>query len=361
MTEINIDPEMLETAPDETKFEQAAPAAHGADPVGVDVGSYHIVVCHRQGGQLITRSQLNAFFELPHRKFTQGILDKNRISYVHDNGSLVIIGDEAEKFALIMNAETRRPMLDGLINPKEPKALWAVRKIAEHLIGPPESLGETLCLALPAVAPGLEPRSVYQEAVLKDLFMSMGYRVRLVNEGHATVLACLEESQLNGIGISLGAGMCNGCLSYLSVPVLTFGYHRGGDYIDQATAAVTEMSPSEIRLAKETELDLSRSPGNRVENALQIFHDELIRGILNRLQEAIEASTNLPRIHQSMPLVLGGGTVMPRGFLERFRKIFSEFSFSIPISEVMLAAEPLTATARGAYLAAIAEEMPALP
>jgi len=213
-----------------------------------------------------------------------------------------------------------------------------------------------LCLSVPAVAPEQEARLLHHQAVLQDMFMSLGYRVRLVNEGHATVLAALADNQFNGIGISLGAGMCNGCLSYFSVPVLTFSYGKGGDFIDRSASEVTEMSVSEVRIIKETELDLGRGPANRVEHALQIFHDHLIRGVLQRLQQAIEGTTNLPKIHQPLPLVLGGGTVMPAGFLDRFRKIFKEFRFALPISEVVLTEDPLTATARGACLAAAAEE-----
>lgn len=188
--------------------------------------------------------------------------------------------------------------------------------------------------------------------------MAMGYRVKVVNEGLATVYAALEATQFNGIGISFGAGMCNGCLSYLSIPVLTFGYLKGGDYIDQSVASVMDMLPSEVRVVKEAELDLSRSPANRVESALQVFHDELMRSALAALKDAVRASNNLPQIHRPMPMVLGGGTVLPKGFLDRFKKILSEFNFPIAISEVRLVDDPLTATARGAHLAAVAEEIP---
>jgi hypothetical protein len=361
MTETTITPERLESDSAESDVEALDQASRVPAPTGVDIGDYHFWMCHCKGEALSSRSQLNAFFELPYRKFTQDFLDRNQISYVQDEGSLLIVGDEAGTFAAIMNADSRRPMREGFINPSEPKALWVIRKISELLIDQPENLGDTLCLTIPSVSSAMESRLVYQEAVLKDLFMGMGYRVRTVHKGHATVLASLENNQFNGIGINLGAGMCNGCLSYLSVPVITFGYSKGGDYIDQSVAAVTDMSLTDVRLAKEAELDLSRRPTNRTETALQIFYDEVIRGLLDRLSKVFVGSSNLPKIHKPMPLVLGGGTVMAKGFLARFQKIFGEFSFPIPISEIALVEDPLTAAARGAYLAAVAEEIPSFP
>jgi len=49
---------------------------------------------------------------------------------------------------------------------------------------------------------------------------------------------------------------------------------------------------------------------------------------------------------------------MPKGFLSRFEKILAEFSFPIPVSGVRLANDPLTATVRGALIAAMSEETP---
>ncbi|MEN8257692.1 MAG: hypothetical protein ABFS09_07500 [Thermodesulfobacteriota bacterium] len=61
---------------------------------------------------------------------------------------------------------------------------------------------------------------------------SLGYRPISINEGLATIMSELANDNFTGIGISMGGGMCNICLSYLSVPVLNFSVQKGGDYID---------------------------------------------------------------------------------------------------------------------------------
>jgi hypothetical protein len=56
-----------------------------------------------------------------------------------------------------------------------------------------------------------------------------------------------------------------------------------------------------------------------------------------------------------IPLVLSGGSALPKGFRERFEKILQEGEFAVPLSDIRLAADPLTSTAKGALVAALSE------
>jgi hypothetical protein len=46
---------------------------------------------------------------------------------------------------------------------------------------------------------------------------------------------------------------------------------------------------------------------------------------------------------------------MPQGFRERFEKILGESKFPIELSEIRMAADPLTTTAKGALVAALCD------
>jgi len=336
--------------------DQGARPAVSHGPLGVDVGTCRIAVSRKVGDEVVTTRQLNAFFSVPYLTFTQEVLEKNRVNYFVDEDSLVIIGDAAERFSVVMNSAIRRPMCEGLLNPLEAKGQRVIQKILELLVGQPESLGESVCLNLPFVPDNWGHRLIYHEAILRSFFISMGYRVKTVNEGLAVVLSELGDTNFSGIGVSLGGGMCNGCLSYLSLPILNFSIAKGGDYIDDSVAAVMNMLPTEVRLIKENELDLGRPPRNQVENALQIFYDQVCRAVLEELNRMLLKSNKLPQIRQAVPIVLAGGTVMPKGFLDRFERIFGDFSFPIPVSGVKLADDPLTAPVRGALITAAAKQ-----
>jgi hypothetical protein len=56
-----------------------------------------------------------------------------------------------------------------------------------------------------------------------------------------------------------------------------------------------------------------------------------------------------------MPVVLSGGTAKPRGFLQKFETAIRAGGFPVQISDVRMASDPLTATARGCYIAAMSE------
>ena len=57
-----------------------------------------------------------------------------------------------------------------------------------------------------------------------------------------------------------------------------------------------------------------------------------------------------------MTVALAGGTARPAGFLQKFETMLrAEGDFPIEVSEVRMAKDPLTATARGCYIAALSE------
>ncbi|MBF0492585.1 MAG: hypothetical protein HQM15_07380, partial [Deltaproteobacteria bacterium] len=171
-------------------------------------------------------------------------------------------------------------------------------------------------------------------------------------EGMAVVLSELSQDNYTGIGISMGGGMCNVCLSFLSVPIIVFSVPKGGDDIDLSVARVVNETRNRVRVLKEETLDFSRPPRNKMENAFEIYYDDLILSVLSQLSAVLSQAQNMPKLHQAIPIVVAGGTCMPNGFKVKFEKILKQVSLPIQISEVRIAADPMRATARGALISA---------
>jgi hypothetical protein len=189
--------------------------------------------------------------------------------------------------------------------------------------------------------------------MLKQLLSEMGYDARSINEGLAVVFAELEQENFSGIGISCGGGMCNVCLAFMSVPVLTFSTSKAGDYIDRSVASVTGEVPTRVRVIKEESLDLSTTPKNKYESALHIYYEEVIQSLVESLRGALAETKNMPRIDKPIPIVLSGGTAKPQGFLDKFYQAIQRDGFPLEVSEIRKAASPLTTTARGCLIAAL--------
>ena len=102
-------------------------------------------------------------------------------------------------------------------------------------------------------------------------------------------------------------------------------------------------------------LDLSQAPKDRVTMALHIFYDELILKLLESFKRVMVATEKIPKITVPIPIVLSGGTSMPKGCKERFEKILKNISLPVEISNVRLAEAPLNTTAKGALIMAMTE------
>ena len=327
---------------------------HG-EAAGLDLGTSTVVTARKNGGGFLASSELNAFIDLPPSRFTEQILDQNDIDYVREGRRIVVYGNGAAKFANMFNAETRRPMRHGLVNATEPHAQKLLKVIVKKLLGGKQSKGTTVCYSVPG-APLSAPTSlVYHEALMKQMLESMGYEARSINEGLAVVFSELEKENFSGIGISFGGGLTNVALAYLSVPVFAFAIERGGDDIDEAVGKVTGETATRVRTIKEEGLDLNRKARTQIDGALHIYYQDLINTVVEGIEEALARTERMPKLDRPIPVVLAGGSALPRGFKLKFERALMAQDLPIPLAGVRLGKEPLTATARGALLAALYE------
>src|ERR1700761_5266199 len=108
-------------------------------PIGLDVGTSRIVAARAMGGSSGARgyryeSQLNAFITLPYSKLAESLLVSEKVFHSVRGNEIVVVGDDAQRFAEVFHVETRRPMANGLLNPQEPHSLSVVRSIIARLI-----------------------------------------------------------------------------------------------------------------------------------------------------------------------------------------------------------------------------------
>lgn len=325
-------------------------------PMGLDVGTAKVAVARRKGKNIETAWQLNAFIPVPYSRFTESTLGQNDISYYRDGDELVIYGTATSRFANMFNADTRRPMADGVINPKERMAMPVLEALLASLVPKARTQGEVLAFSVPAAVEGKEAGLTYHEATLRKVFEGMGYRAMAINEGLAVIFSELEDNNFSGIGVSCGGGMCNVSLAFLSIPTIMFSVPKGGDFIDQSVGGVVDEHATRVKVIKEETLDLSRGPKDKIERALHIYYEDLVQTLVAALKRALSRAEKLPKTDRPLPIVLSGGTAKPKGFKELFERTLKGTSLPIAISEVRLAGDPLTATSRGALVAAMYEK-----
>jgi hypothetical protein len=322
-------------------------------PIGLDVGTSRVVVARSAGKSYRYESQLNAFITLPYSKLAVSLLQRENVFHSVEGPEILVVGDDADRFAEIFHADLRRPMQNGVLNPSEPHSLVVVGRIITKLLGKASGEGQKVFFSVPSQPTSGEAGIPYHEASVRQILTSLGYRASPIEEGLAVVFGELSESNYSGIGISCGSGLCNVCLAILSVPVISFSVSKAGDFIDTHAAMVTGDVATRMRLVKERGCVLNGLAGNRVQNALTVYYQEVIANLVATMTEHISNARRLPKLDQSVPLVLSGGTVMPKGFLEHFTTALQAQDLPLKVSEIRLSSDPLNSTARGALMAAL--------
>ena len=332
-------------------------AAAPQHPVkGLDLGTSRIVLSTLDGQKVTFTPQLNAFVELPYSKMTEQMLARENILHRMDGNVIYAYGNRADEFAKFLNGNSRRPMQNGILNPTEPRNLEMVELLLHSLCG--EAVpGEKLCFSVPSPPPDHEADLIFHERSVQSILERLGYQTQSVNEGLAIVYAELKDANFTGIGMSFGGGMCNMCLAYLGLPVLTVATTRAGDYIDQSAASVTGETPTTVRLHKENGAEsgfsLGKPDGGSIDRALSVYYADVMDAAATALKAALATSKKLPRFTAPIPIVCAGGTTLAGDFLPRLRSAITKADLPVAIGKVYAAKEPVNATAKGALVGAM--------
>jgi len=324
---------------------------------GVDIGTVFVKCALKEGNEIVFKSQRNAFFEVEHTDFTKKILDNSRVKYIIKEDKLYVVGDEALEFANMFKRETIRPLSRGVISPTEKEALPMVELLIKSVVGEPTYKGEIVYFSVPGEPLDVDFNVIYHTKMIEGFLKTLGYTPKPINEGHAIILSELAEEDFTGLGLSFGGGMVNVCLSFMSVPIFKFSVTKAGDWIDQQVSMAVDETASRVSAIKETSLDLSKEGTlSKIESALSIYYNYLIEYVIENIKQEFNKTRRMPRITKPITIVLSGGTSLPKGFSHRFKQILDQLRLPIGVGCVRMATQPLRSVAKGALVAASADE-----
>ena len=306
------------------------------------------------------KKQRNAFLTVDGEvNQVKRMLKRQRIPFVEKAGKIHIVGQHAFNYAQIFStAELKRPMKSGLLNPTEKDALPVLNAIIGELLGEAKD-GETCVYCIPSKPIDVQREVSYHEDVLRTIIEQYGYSVKKIEEAVAIGYEGLVDTQLTGVAISMGAGMCNIAVMYQGMTALSFSVSRGGDWIDENVSMDTGVSRAKVTSIKENSNTLDLSSANyqniyeedtdeaNVLIAIRSYYGALVNYLLTNLKVQFEGVENVPNFPEPVPIVIGGGTSLVKGFLDVFNEQFDQNDFPIPISEIIHIEDAHTAVARG--------------
>ena len=306
------------------------------------------------------KKQRNAFLTVDGEvKQVKLMLKRQRIPFVEKAGKVHIVGQHAFNYAQIFStSELKRPMKSGLLNPTEKDALPVLNAIIGELLGDAKD-GETCVYCIPSKPIDVQREVSYHEDVLRTIIEQYGYSVKKIEEAVAIGYEGLVDTQLTGVAISMGAGMCNIAVMYQGMTALSFSVSRGGDWVDENVSMDTGVSKAKVTNIKESSDTLDLSSANyqniyeedtdeaNVLIAIRSYYGALVNYLLTNLKVQFEGVENVPNFPNAVPIVIGGGTSLVKGFLDVFNEQFDQNEFPIPISEIIHIEDAHTAVARG--------------
>ncbi len=329
-----------------------AATASAARVKGLDLGTSRIVLAELHGEHTNFEVQLNAFVTLPLSNMTKSMLEREGILHFVEDSQIIAYGNRVDEFANMLSGDTQRPMQTGLLNAAEPRSLQIVELAIEKICGPARK-GEKITFSVPSAIPENESDLIYHQQAITQFLESLGYKVQSVNEGLAVVYSELIGANFTGFGISFGAGLCNVCFAHLGLPVLTFCMTQAGDYIDHCAASVTGETLTNIRLYKEREFGLTGFTSDSVDQALSVYYDDVIQGVVRGIERELAESNKMPNLTHPVPVAIAGGTARVGGFHVALQEALESADLPIEISVIRLSKDPLNVTAKGALVAAV--------
>ena len=323
---------------------------------GLDCGTSFYIAATED----VVKKQRNAFLTVDGEvNQVKRMLKRQGIPFVEKAGKIHIVGQHAFNYAQIFStAELKRPMKSGLLNPTEKDALPVLNAIIGELLGDAKD-GETCVYCVPSKPIDVQREVSYHEDVLRTIIEQYGYSVKKIEEAVAIGYEGLVDTQLTGVAISMGAGMCNIAVMYQGMTALSFSVSRGGDWVDENVSMDTGVSKAKVTNIKESSstLDLSSATYQNIYEeetdeanvliAIRSYYGALINYLLTNLKVQFEGVENVPNFPEAVPIVIGGGTSLVKGFLDVFNEQFDQDEFPIPISEIIHIEDAHTAVARG--------------
>ncbi len=325
--------------------------------IGLDVGTGNIVATEFKEDKFNYKKVKDVFFKVNPDSFMSGnasgfgetMLKKSGAKFLKMDGAIFILGDDAFKFATMFHQECLRPMSRGVLNPLENESVIMVSELIKGVLGEASSDNDVVYFSVPADPIDADYNVIFHSSAIHKVLSELKYKnIYKMNEGLSIIYSELEDEQYTGIACSCGAGMVNVAYSFLGMPIFSFSLSKSGDYIDFNAAKAVNETSNVVQHIKESGVDLF-NPTNKIENAISVYYDSLINYIIDQFKDLYKNTNpkDLPIILDPIKVIVGGGTSMAGGFVNKFDEAIKLKGFPIPIKSIELAKDPLYAVGRG--------------
>lgn len=337
--------------------ETAAPERKYEVGIGLDVGTSFLQVAkQRTDGMVEFVAERDAFYAITPStkqagKFLEQQLAKQGAFVLKSGNTFYVVGKKAIETAVVRNASVERPLQSGVLTADNEDSMGMLAILIEALTGKAKEPRELCVYSYPANPIDADFDVVYHHNRIAEILGNLGFKAIPLLESEALAYSeLLENDDLTGITISCGAGMHNLSVFHLGENLVSFSIAQGGDYIDKKVAQQLKIPETAAQAEKESgDLDLN-NPTDRTQKLIVDYYENLIKYVTDSLEAKFKKVENVPKFQEPIPVVVSGGTSLPKGYLSKLDKAIRTKEFPFNIKEVRHADNPLTSVANGCLI-----------
>lgn len=308
--------------------------------VGLDLGTTEFRSIRDSGGELISRSCQTQYLVVKDTPGHRRLLEHTHARHAMCGDDLLVFGDDAVACAAMLDLPTLPLLRGGLLPSGDPVARQIVALTVEAVLPEASRPGEACCLTIPGGYELTEDHQSLDIRFLKQLVTLRGYSAKLISPGHATVLAELSESSFSGVGISLGATVCEFALIHC-------GRELGRCSIAGQIGELTE----ELRIHDQrSEIDQTKR-----DSWMRNFQRQLTT-IFTEARDTLLLKGSLKLMPQPTSVICTGGITAADGFIRPLQLAWNRSNWPIKTLQIRITSNPKFTIARGGLIQALLEE-----
>lgn len=311
---------------------------------GLDVGARHAVVA-REG--VSPETERAAYVTLPTDEMVLDMLSNADAEYVERGDSVFAVGDAAADFADMFNATTEELLPSGILTGDREAGADLLELLVARVAG--EADGDAIAYAVPPAPVDAGGDALYHRRTLDDRLTALSYDPAPIDRATAVGYAELAAEDHTGLAIALGAGTTDAVLLDRGAPVARVGLARGGRWIDEQVAEATDR-PIEDVAAERDAFDLENPGDDGVGGVLSVYYENLLSYVAEQFARKLDPDA-LDR-EGPLPVAVAGDAAIPDGVAPALADALAGVDLQFEVGDVRVAADPRTAAARGALVAA---------
>ncbi len=328
--------------------------------IALDLGSTAFRTLRRDGSKLVARQLPTLYLSIPQNTPASRLIARAGITPLQTDGFDIITGQDALEIAEFLQTPLSTFLAEGRVPENDPIARQLIATSLDALIPTLDDEPGLCVLALPGrhVDLSVNPELNYFTQVIG----LKNYQLLPLHASLALGLAELGDTSFTGLALTMGASCCELSVIRYGVEVAYASISRGGFWLEEELAQtasqfsytrdgkkyldVLEMH----RWIQSDDASLKR-PKSDMNKILAERFQSLMTYLIEEMTQQLSAQKHaLAGLHESIPLVIGGGLSQLDGAHQVFEKRLGNSLGSVGISQLRLVSQNTWTICRGCLI-----------